>query len=111
VLKHRTALTFLAFNNDINSFLSFALSRKEEANDGVLCDTAGDKDDQGQADVYPPTASRRRNCEEDVPEAVVVCLPGLRTNLQILRILSCGAYKVSPSPPSGERGHVFRLFS
>ena len=87
------------------------MSRKEEANDGVLRDPAGGKDDQGQADVYPPTASRRRNCEEDVPEVVVVYLPGLRTNLQILRILPRGAYKVSPSPPSGEPGHVLHLCS
>lgn len=102
--------SYLLINNYINLCWSFFLSRKEEAHDGVLCVAVGDKDDQGEADVSSSPASWRRNCEEDVPQATAVYLPGVRTHLQVLCLLSRGTHKVPSPPPPGEPGHVIRIF-
>jgi hypothetical protein len=93
----------------INNIFINVVSRKEEVNDGILCIADGDQDDQGEAYVPPSIASWGRNCEEVVPQATAIYLPGLHTDLQVLRLLPCSAHKIpSPSPP-GESDHVFQL--
>jgi hypothetical protein len=90
-------------------FIVVVLSRKEEANDGILCNSFGDQDDQGEAYVHPSNASWSRNCEEDVPQAAAICLPCLRAYIQVLCVSPRSAHQVlSPSPP-GESDHVFHL--
>lgn len=85
------------------------MSRKEEADDGILCTADGYQDDQGKAYVSRSNASWGRNCEEAVPQAAVIHLPGLRTHLQILCLLPRSAHKIPSSSPPGESGHMIKF--
>jgi hypothetical protein len=89
--------------------IDVVVSRKAEADDGVLCVDDGDKADQGETDVPASCAPWSRNGKEIIPEATSLSLPSLRTYLQVLCILSRGAHEVPPSSSSGKPGEAFQL--
>jgi hypothetical protein len=89
--------------------IDFDLSRKTEADDGLLCVNDGDKADQGEIDVSASCAPWCRNGKEVISEVASICLPSLRTYLQVLCILPCGAHEVPSSSSSGKLGQAFRL--